>query len=82
MIVRGSTPPASVPASTTRIRCRGWPITGRSTMTICRASPTPPASADQSIALPVGPHIDVDDMDYMAQTLTKIVKELSCSKKS
>ncbi len=38
--------------------------------------------ADQSIALPVGPHIGEDDMDYIAQEMTKIVKELSCSNKS
>lgn len=38
--------------------------------------------ADQSIALPVGPHVDVEDMDYIAQALTTIVKELSCSKKN
>lgn len=38
--------------------------------------------ADQSIALPVGPHVGEDDMDYIARTLTTIVKELSCSNKS
>lgn len=38
--------------------------------------------ADQSIALPVGPHVGDDDMDYIAETLTTIVKELSCSKKN
>jgi len=38
--------------------------------------------ADQSIALPVGPHIGEDDIDYIAQEMTKIVKELSCSNKS
>jgi dTDP-4-amino-4,6-dideoxygalactose transaminase len=38
--------------------------------------------ADQSIALPVGPHVDEEDMRYIAQALTAIVKELSCSKKN
>ena len=38
--------------------------------------------SDQSIALPVGPHIDTDDMEYIAQTLTTIVKDLTCSKKN
>lgn len=38
--------------------------------------------SDQSIALPVGPHLQVEDMDYIAQSLGEIVKELKCSKKS
>lgn len=38
--------------------------------------------SDQSIALPVGPHLETDDMDYIAESVTKIVKELTCSKKS
>lgn len=38
--------------------------------------------SDQSIALPVGPHLGTDDMDYIAESLTTIVKELTCSKKS
>lgn len=38
--------------------------------------------SDQSIALPVGPHLEIDDMNYIAQELTKIVRELTCSKKS
>jgi perosamine synthetase len=36
--------------------------------------------SDQSIALPVGPHLDVDDMSYIAHELTTIVRDLSCSK--
>lgn len=38
--------------------------------------------SDQSIALPVGPHLEADDMNYIAQELTTIVRELTCSKKS
>lgn len=38
--------------------------------------------SDQSIALPVGPHLGTDDMDYIAESLTTIVKELTCSKKN
>jgi perosamine synthetase len=30
--------------------------------------------SDQSISLPVGPHLGVDDMDYIAQELKKIVR--------
>ncbi len=30
--------------------------------------------SDRSIALPVGPHLGADDMDYIAQELTKIVR--------
>jgi perosamine synthetase len=30
--------------------------------------------SDQSIALPVGPHLDVEDMNYIAEQLTKIVR--------
>lgn len=38
--------------------------------------------ADQSITLPVGPHVGDEDIDYIAQELTRIVKELSCSSRS
>jgi len=38
--------------------------------------------SDQSIALPVGPHLEVDDMNYIAHELTKIVRDLTCSKKN
>lgn len=38
--------------------------------------------SDQSIALPVGPHLGLDDMDYIAQTLSSVVRNLSCSKKN
>lgn len=38
--------------------------------------------SDQSIALPVGPHLEVDDMHYIAQELTTIVRDLTCSKKN
>ena len=38
--------------------------------------------SDQSIALPVGPHLETDDMNYIAQELTTIVRELTCSKKN
>lgn len=34
--------------------------------------------SDQSVALPVGPHLDVDDMGYIAQELKKIAGVLSC----
>lgn len=33
------------------------------------------AISDQSIALPVGPHLTVADIDYVAQTFVRIVKE-------
>jgi len=36
--------------------------------------------SDQSVALPVGPHLVGEDMDYIAETLTNVVKELTCSK--
>jgi dTDP-4-amino-4,6-dideoxygalactose transaminase len=38
--------------------------------------------SDQSIALPVGPHLETDDMSYIADELTIIVKDLMCSKKN
>jgi len=38
--------------------------------------------SDQSIALPVGPHLETDDMTYIAHELTTIVKDLMCSKKN
>lgn len=38
--------------------------------------------SDQSIALPVGPHLEINDMNYIAQELTTIVRDLTCSKKS
>lgn len=38
--------------------------------------------SDQSIALPVGPHLQTDDMDYIADQLTGIVRDLTCSNKS
>jgi perosamine synthetase len=38
--------------------------------------------SDQSIALPVGPHLETDDMNYIAQELTTIVRDLTCSKKN
>ena len=38
--------------------------------------------SDQSIALPVGPHLGVDDMNYIAHELTTIVRDLTCSKKN
>lgn len=38
--------------------------------------------SDQSIALPVGPHLDADDMNYIAHELTTIVRDLTCSKKN
>ena len=38
--------------------------------------------SDQSIALPVGPHLEVDDMNYIAKELTTIVGDLTCSKKN
>ena len=38
--------------------------------------------SDQSIALPVGPHLEIDDMNHIAQVLTTIVRDLMCSKKS
>lgn len=33
--------------------------------------------SDQSIALPVGPHLTTDDMGYIAQTFSSILKELN-----
>jgi dTDP-4-amino-4,6-dideoxygalactose transaminase len=38
--------------------------------------------SDQSIALPVGPHLEVDDMDYIADQFIEIVRDLACSKKN
>lgn len=38
--------------------------------------------SDQSIALPVGPHLEADDMSYIADKLTMIVRDLTCSKKN
>jgi perosamine synthetase len=38
--------------------------------------------SDQSIALPVGPHLETDDINYIAHELTTIVKDLTCSKKN
>jgi perosamine synthetase len=38
--------------------------------------------SDQSIALPVGPHLGADDMNYIANELTTIVRDLTCSKKN
>jgi perosamine synthetase len=38
--------------------------------------------SDQSIALPVGPHLQADDIDYIADELIRIVGDLACSKKS
>jgi dTDP-4-amino-4,6-dideoxygalactose transaminase len=38
--------------------------------------------SDQSIALPVGPHLDAEDMDYIASELTTIVRDLTCSNKN
>jgi dTDP-4-amino-4,6-dideoxygalactose transaminase len=32
--------------------------------------------SDESIALPVGPHLSVDDVDYIAVTFAEVVKEL------
>ena len=32
--------------------------------------------AHHSIALPVGPHLQPDDAEYVADTVTKVVKEL------
>jgi dTDP-4-amino-4,6-dideoxygalactose transaminase len=47
---------------------------------------TPYANAtrisDQSVALPVGPHLVGDDIDYIAATFTKVIKELTCSPKN
>lgn len=34
--------------------------------------------SDQSIALPVGPHLNVEDMVYIAQHMKNVVRELSC----
>lgn len=34
--------------------------------------------SDQSIALPVAPHIDSDDIDYIATTFKRIIEEVSC----
>ncbi|TLG77598.1 DegT/DnrJ/EryC1/StrS family aminotransferase [Methylocystis sp. B8] len=36
--------------------------------------------SDQSIALPVGPHLEIDDMAYIAHELTTIARDLTCSK--
>ncbi len=33
--------------------------------------------SDHSVALPVGPHLGVEDMQYIAQTLNAVVKEVS-----
>ncbi len=33
--------------------------------------------SDQSIALPVGPHIDLDDMTYIAERFRSISEELA-----
>lgn len=33
--------------------------------------------SDQSIALPVGPHLGADDMDYISETFSRIATELS-----
>lgn len=33
--------------------------------------------SDQSIALPVGPHLTTDDMGYIAQTFSSVLKELN-----
>jgi perosamine synthetase len=38
--------------------------------------------SDQSIALPVGPHLELDDTDYIADQFSRIVRNLTCSKKS
>lgn len=38
--------------------------------------------SDQSIALPVGPHLDADDMNHIAHEVTTIVREITCSNKS
>jgi len=38
--------------------------------------------SDQSIALPVGPHLETEDINYIALELTTIVKDLTCSKKN
>jgi dTDP-4-amino-4,6-dideoxygalactose transaminase len=38
--------------------------------------------SDQSIALPVGPHLEIDDMNYIAEQLTAIVRDLTCLKTS
>lgn len=35
------------------------------------------AISDQSIALPVGPHLNLDDMEYIAQTVQQVIKEFS-----
>jgi perosamine synthetase len=42
------------------------------------ASPYPQASriSDQSIALPVGPHLGTEDMIYVAEKFSRIIKEL------
>jgi dTDP-4-amino-4,6-dideoxygalactose transaminase len=33
--------------------------------------------SDQSIALPVGQHLNVDDMNYIVDTLTDVLKEMN-----
>jgi perosamine synthetase len=38
--------------------------------------------SDQSIALPVGPHLDAEDMNHIADEVTTIVRDLTCSKKN
>jgi perosamine synthetase len=38
--------------------------------------------SDQSIALPVGPHLEAEDMDYIADQLIGIVRDLTCLKKN
>jgi dTDP-4-amino-4,6-dideoxygalactose transaminase len=38
--------------------------------------------SDRSIALPVGPHLEADDMEYIADQLIEIVRDLACSKKN
>lgn len=35
------------------------------------------AISDHSIALPVGPHLNQDDMEYIAQTVQQVIKEFS-----
>jgi len=35
--------------------------------------------SDDSIALPVGPHVDSDDLDYIIDQLTSILSEISSS---
>jgi len=39
--------------------------------------PAATAVSDRSIALPVGHHVTLDDMDYIARTMRRVLEEVS-----